>query len=97
MNINMNMNKDTKDIIKWIIIGACTLGGGSHLKNFADSHADEIKEFAKVLFDPLIAETRQIRFNQQTVIYNQHIDQYQKDGMTLDEAIEQVNKDTYGH
>ena len=69
-----------------------TVGGGGHIKNFATQHAIEIKEFTKVLFEPLLDETRQIRINQQTVIYNQHVQQHQDDGKTLDEAIELANE-----
>jgi len=86
------MNKDTKDIIKWVILGVVTLLSGNHLKNFATGHADEIKVFAKVLFDPLIDETKQIRFNQKTVIYNQHVEQFQREGHSLDKSIEMANE-----
>jgi len=76
------VNKDDyKDIFKWVAIAGMGLGSGAHLKDFTTK-----------IFEPLLSETRQIRFNQKTVIYNQHVEQYQKDGKTLDEAIELANE-----
>lgn len=73
--------EDIKDIIKWIVLGGVTVGGTGHLK-----------DWTTILFEPLISETRQIRFNQKTVIYNQHVLQHQKDGKTLEQAIEEANE-----
>lgn len=72
---------DIKDIIKWIALAAVGLGGGSH-----------IKDFTTELYSPLLEETKRIRFNQKTVIYNQHVEQYQREGKSLDEAIELANE-----
>jgi len=73
--------KEIIEILKWVAISGGLVGGTGHLKDWAN-----------VLFAPLTDETKRIRFNQQTIIYNQHVEQYQREGKTLDEAIELANE-----
>ena len=73
--------EDIKDIIKWVLIAVCGLGGGSH-----------VKDFSVELFSPMIEETKLIRINQGRMIYNQLVDQFMADGLSLDESIEKANE-----
>lgn len=78
-------SKDTKDLIKWVLIVGGTLFGGDHLKDFATSHADEIKEFTTVLFAPILN-------NQRDIIFLMHVDQFQAEGHSLDISVEMANE-----
>ena len=79
------MTEDAKYIVKWAIIAGCTLFSGNHLKNFADEHADDIKIFTNVIFADILN-------NQKDIIFLMHIDQFQKDGHSLDKSIELANE-----